>query len=187
MTCMLGKNALWPSSQQFKIVFRVLRENFPASKDPCCECVLVCGCWVLRNWTLTVNLDQNALSQLPGKDSFNSEVNANHTINLAITRGKLRVQFANIRKMVLCEGLPHFLRSVYWPMHGTLSYGNGRKNTKCDQFFCPTSDFFDFCNPCFFYHTFIIPMMQILLTKLMQKSVITACLHCSFALWKINI
>ena len=27
----------------------------------------------------------------------------------------------------------------------------GRKNTKCDQFFCPTSDFFDFCNPCFFY------------------------------------
>ena len=23
-----------------------------------------------------------------------------------------------------------------------------------DQFFCPTSDFFDFCNPCFFYHTF---------------------------------
>ena len=32
--------------------------------------------------------------------------------------------------------------------------GNGRKRTKCDQFFCPTSDFFDFCNPCFFYHTF---------------------------------
>ena len=31
---------------------------------------------------------------------------------------------------------------------------NGQKRTKCDQFFCPTSDFFDFCNPCFFYHTF---------------------------------
>ena len=28
------------------------------------------------------------------------------------------------------------------------------KNKKCDQFFCPTSYFFDFCNPCFFYHTF---------------------------------
>ena len=32
--------------------------------------------------------------------------------------------------------------------------GNGRKRAKCDQFFCPTSDFFDFCNPCFFNHTF---------------------------------
>ena len=31
----------------------------------------------------------------------------------------------------------------------------GEKNTKCDQFFCPTSDyFFGFGNPCFFYHTF---------------------------------
>ena len=29
-----------------------------------------------------------------------------------------------------------------------------KKNTKCDHFFCPTSDFFNFCNPCFFYHTF---------------------------------
>ena len=32
--------------------------------------------------------------------------------------------------------------------------GNGQKRTKCDQFFCPTSDFFDFCNSCFFCHTF---------------------------------
>ena len=32
--------------------------------------------------------------------------------------------------------------------------GNRQKRTKCDQFFCPTSDFFDFCNPYFFYHTF---------------------------------
>ena len=30
--------------------------------------------------------------------------------------------------------------------------GNGQKKTKCDQFFCPTSDFLDFCNPCSFYH-----------------------------------
>ena len=57
---------------------------------------------------------------------------------------------------------------------------NGRKRTKCDQFFCPTSDFSDFCNPCFFYHTFR-SMMWVLLTKPMQKSVITVCLHCSFA------
>ena len=59
--------------------------------------------------------------------------------------------------------------------------GNGRKRTKCDQFYCPTSDFFDFCNPCFFYRTFYIPMMWVLLTKPMQKSVTTVCLHCSFA------
>ena len=59
--------------------------------------------------------------------------------------------------------------------------GNGRKRTKCDQFFCPTSDFFDFCNPYFFYHTFTNDV--ILLTKPcpMQKSVTTVCLHCSFA------
>ena len=60
--------------------------------------------------------------------------------------------------------------------------GNGRKRTKCDQFFCPTSDFFDFCNPCFFYHTHVLlPMMWILLTRPMQKSVTTVCLHCTFA------
>ena len=55
----------------------------------------------------------------------------------------------------------------------------GKKGKKCDQFFCPTSDFFDFCNPCFFYHTFT--NVWILLTKPMQKSVTTVCLHSSFA------
>ena len=55
---------------------------------------------------------------------------------------------------------------------------NGRKRTKCDQFFCSTSDFFDFCNPCFIYHTFTNDV--ILLTKPVQKSVTTVCLHCSF-------
>ena len=57
--------------------------------------------------------------------------------------------------------------------------GNGRKRAKCDQVFCPTSNFFDFCNPCFFIIP--LPMMWILLTKPMQKSVTTVCLHCSFA------
>ena len=113
------------------------------------------------------------------------------------TRGTPRVQFANIRKMVLCQGLPQCLRLCIDPCmtrHAKVSTqvyvldrkiwkrfrpcGKGRKRAKCDQFFCPTSDFFDFCNPCFFYHTFV---MWILLTKSMQKLVTTVCLHCSFA------
>ena len=93
---------------------------------------------------------------------------------------------------------PSLFTSMRRPMHGTSCpksqvymldrkiwklfrpRGNGRKRTKCDQFFCPTSDFFDFCNPCFFY-LYLTPMMWILLTKPMQKSVTTVCLHCSFA------
>ena len=75
------------------------------------------------------------------------------------TRGTPRVQFANIRKMVLSQGLPHCLRlcvntcmarhaqtlnvstQVYmldrkiWKLFRPR--GNGRKRTKCDQFFCP--------------------------------------------------
>ena len=52
-----------------------------------------------------------------------------------------------------------------------------------DQFFCPTSDFFDFCNPCFFYHTFTnMVHSPILLTNLMQKCVTTV--HCRFAILK---
>ena len=94
---------------------------------------------------------------------------------------------------------PSLFMSMRQPMHGTSCpksqlkstcltakfgrvfrpRGNGRKRTKCDQFFCPTSDFFDFCNPYFFYHTFTNDV--ILLTKPMQKSVTTVCLHCSFA------
>ena len=89
-----------------------------------------------------------------------------------------RVQFANIRKMVLCQGLPHCLRlcvdpcmdpgtscpktqlksQVYMLDSKILKLfrlrGNRWKRAKCDQFFCPTYDLFDFCNPCFFYHTF---------------------------------
>ena len=79
--------------------------------------------------------------------------------------------------------MPKVSTQVYMLDHKILKlfrpHGSGRKKTKCDQFFCPTSDFFDFCTPCFFYHTF--PMMWILLTKPMQKSVNTVCLHCSFA------
>ena len=33
------------------------------------------------------------------------------------------------------------------------SRGRGRKKSKCDQFSWPTSDFSDFCNPCFYYRT----------------------------------
>ena len=29
----------------------------------------------------------------------------------------------------------------------------GEKGQNCDQFFCPTSDFFNFCNPYNFFHT----------------------------------
>ena len=47
----------------------------------------------------------------------------------------------------------HILDRKIWKLFRP--HGNGRKRTKYDQFFCPTSDFFDFCNPwpCFFYHT----------------------------------
>ena len=65
-------------------------------------------------------------------------------------------------------------KSMRRPMHGTscpksqlkstcltAKFGSvldhaetGEKGQNCDQFFSPTSDFFDFCNPCFFYHTF---------------------------------
>ena len=58
----------------------------------------------------------------------------------------------------------------------------GEKTRKCDQFFCPTSDFSDFYNPCFFCLHVASQMMWVLLTKLMQKSVITVCLHFSFAI-----
>ena len=65
---------------------------------------------------------------------------------------------------------PSLFTSMRRPMHGTSCpksqlkstcltakfgpRGNGRKRAKCDQLFCPTSDFSDFCNPCFFNHTF---------------------------------
>ena len=98
------------------------------------------------------------------------------------TRGTPQtVQFANIRKMscVKWQGLP--IVYVYASTHawhvmpidcivssdkstcltakfGSFClfrpHGSGRKLAKCDQFFCPKSDFFDFCNPCFFYQTF---------------------------------
>ena len=90
-----------------------------------------------------------------------------------VTPGTPRVQFANIRKMVLCQGLPRCFTSMCQPMHGTscsksqlksrcltAKFGSfldhaetGKKGGKCAQFFCPTSDFFDFCNPCFFNPT----------------------------------
>ena len=96
------------------------------------------------------------------------------------------VQFANIRKVVLCQDLPHCLQLlvdlVWYVMPKVLIqvyirdrkiwklFLNIRRNkTKCDQFFCPTSDFFDFCNTCFFYHV-PLPVIWILLTKHMVRS-----------------
>ena len=35
-----------------------------------------------------------------------------------------------------------------------LDHAETGKNTKFDQFFCPIFEFFEFCNLCFFYHTF---------------------------------
>ena len=56
---------------------------------------------------------------------------------------------------------------------------NGRKRTKCDQFFCPTSDFFDFCTPCFFYHTFTNDADFVY--KAYAEICEHSCLHCNFA------
>ena len=110
------------------------------------------------------------------------------------TRGTPRVQFANIRKMVLCQGLPHCLRLYVDPcmarhaksqLKSMLNRkiwklfrppGNGRKRTKCDQFFCPKSDFFNFCNPCFFYHTFTNDV------DFVDKAYAEICDHSSFTL-----
>ena len=63
-----------------------------------------------------------------------------------------------------------------------MPHGNGQKRTKYDQFFCPTSDFFDFCNPCFFYHTFTNDVD--LVDKAYAKTCDTVCLHCSLAILK---
>ena len=119
------------------------------------------------------------------------------------TRGTPRVQFANIRKMILCQGLPHCLRlcidpcmsrhaqslnsSLHtWPqnLEAFLDYaetGEKRQNVISSSVQHPISLIFaihvSFIIP-------LVPMMWILLTKPMQKSVTTACLHCSFATLK---
>ena len=45
------------------------------------------------------------------------------------TGGTPRVQFANIRKMVLCQGLTHCLRVCVRPMHGTACPKSQLKST----------------------------------------------------------
>ena len=35
-----------------------------------------------------------------------------------------------------------------------MEMGEKKKQNVIDQFLCSTSDFLNFCNPCFFYHTF---------------------------------
>ena len=113
--------------------------------------------------------------------------------SLPLPLGPALLNLWTIKKMVimvLCQGLIVYVYASTYAWHvmpkvSTQVYmlfrphRNGRKMAKCDQFFCPTSDFFDFCKPCFFYHT--VTMMWILLTKPMQKYVTTVCLHCSFA------
>ena len=120
------------------------------------------------------------------------------------TWGTPRVQFVNIRKMPWScvkaslivyvyasthawHVIPKVSTQVYkldrkiWKLFRTRR--NGQKKTKCDQFFCPTSDFFDFCKSMFLlsYRYLYQWYMWILFTKPMQKSVTTVCLHCSFA------
>ena len=62
----------------------------------------------------------------------------------------------------------------------------GEKGQICDQFFCPTSDFFDICNPYFFYHTFTNDV------DFDDKAYAEICDHSLFTLqilldWKINM
>ena len=116
------------------------------------------------------------------------------------TRGTPRVQFANIRKMVLCQGLPHCLRLCVDPCMARHTQTKSQLKSTC-----LTAKFGSFLDHAetgekgqnvisssvqhpisliFAIHvSFIIPlpMMWILLTKPMQKSVTTVCLHCIFA------
>ena len=108
-----------------------------------------------------------------------------------LTRGTPRVQFANIRKMVFCQGLPYCLRLCVDPCMAR--HAQSLKST------CLTTKFGSFLDHeetgekgqnaisssvqhpislIFAIHvSFIIPlpMMWILLTKPMQKSVTTVC------------
>ena len=120
------------------------------------------------------------------------------------TRGTSRVQFADIYKE---DGLvskpPALFTSMRQPMHGTSRpnkvstkvymldrkiwklfrpYGNRLKRTKCDQFFCSTFDFFDFCNPCFFYHSLLPMAMMWIYLLTMPIGYAEICDHSLFTL-----
>ena len=103
--------------------------------------------------------------------------------------------------MVLCPGLLHGLRlcvnlcmtrhapSLKSSLHAcpkiskTFSTTRKRtKKTKCRQFFYLTSDFFNFCSPCFCYHIFTVDLNFLKLK--IQKCVSTVCLHCNFVILK---
>ena len=81
-----------------------------------------------------------------------------------LTQGNPRVQFADIRKIFLCQDLPEWLQlwvDVCVVRHA-ISLKSILVTTKfwklfwtCDQFFIPTSNFSDFCYPNFFYQTLI--------------------------------
>ena len=125
------------------------------------------------------------------------------------TRGTPRVQFANIRKMVLCQGLPHCIRlftdpcmarhaqslnsSLYaWPQNLELfrPRGNGRKRTKCDRFFCPKSDFFRFLQSMFLL-SYLYQWCRFCWQSLC-RNLWPVCLHSSFArlknkhMWRVT-
>ena len=102
--------------------------------------------------------------------------------------------------MVLCQGLPHWLfMSIRRPMHGTTC---PKSQLKCTYLTAKFGSFLDHTETgkkrqnvnsssvqhpislIFAIHvSFIIPLpiMWTLLTKPMQKSVTTVCLHCGFA------
>ena len=108
-------------------------------------------------------------------------------------RGTSRVQFANIRKMVLCQDLSHclqllvdlhvirhaqslksiFVTAKFGSLFEHVETGEIRQNMISSSVQRLISLIFAI------HDSFIIPlpMMWILLTKLMQKSVTTVCLH----------
>ena len=136
---------------------------------------------------------------------FIQELNINCTpikCKSVYMRGTPWVQFANIRKMVLCQGHAHCLHLCIDPCMARHSCQKSQLKSTC-----LTAKFGSFLDHAetsekeqnvisssvqhpisliFAIHvSFIIhvplPMTWILLTKPMQKSVTTVCLHCSFA------
>ena len=128
-------------------------------------------------WLLTL-LTHNTFSALQKCSTFNCLSDfSSHSLRqfLDSTRGKPLVQFADIRKVVLRQDLPHCLQlwvnpcvilhaqglnsSLHaWPPNleafsNTMYVEDRRKRTKCDQFFHTRSDFFNFSNPYFSHHT----------------------------------
>ena len=60
----------------------------------------------------------------------------------------------------------------------------GKKDNECDQFFCPRSDFSNFCYPYFFYHILTdgVSLVDRAFAEIWDQFVMLIELH-----WKINI